>query len=89
MSSLDRLHNPVLVLNASYEPINVCAARRAVVLILKGVASAEEHQSSLVHSSRHSIRVPSAPAKAVGRTWLPAATRVTTGKAIARRTRRA
>ena len=34
----DRLHRPVLVLNASYEPINICAARRALVLILKGVA---------------------------------------------------
>jgi hypothetical protein len=30
------LHAPVLVLNASYEPINVCAARRALVLVLKG-----------------------------------------------------
>ena len=26
------LHQPVLVLNASYEPINVCAARRAIEL---------------------------------------------------------
>src|SRR5579872_7325865 len=32
------MHAPVLVLNASYEPINVCAARRAIVLVLKGVA---------------------------------------------------
>ena len=39
----ERLHRPVLVLNASYEPINVCAARRALVLVLKGVAAAEEH----------------------------------------------
>ena len=38
----DRLQKPVLVLNASYEPINICAARRALVLVLKGVASAEE-----------------------------------------------
>ena len=36
------LHQPVLVLNASYEPINVCAARRAIVLVLKGVAMTEE-----------------------------------------------
>jgi len=36
------LHAPVLVLNASYEPINVCAARRAIVLVLKGVAMTEE-----------------------------------------------
>ncbi len=28
------LHSPVLVLNATYEPVNVCAARRAIILIL-------------------------------------------------------
>ncbi|MEO8131292.1 MAG: HNH endonuclease [Bryobacteraceae bacterium] len=59
MISLDRLHKPVLVLNASFEPINICAARRALVLVLKGVASAEEHATSNVHSSRQSIRLPS------------------------------
>ena len=50
MPSLDRLHKPVLVLNASYEPINICAARRALVLVLKGVASAEEESQAHVHS---------------------------------------
>src|SRR6185312_2337996 len=35
-SDVHALHAPVLVLNASYEPINVCAARRAIVLVLKG-----------------------------------------------------
>ncbi|MBL8231629.1 MAG: HNH endonuclease [Bryobacterales bacterium] len=59
MSSLDRLRNPVLVLNASYEPINVCAVRRALVLVLKGVASTEEHSVTNVHSTRQSFRVPS------------------------------
>ena len=39
----ERLYRPVLVLNASYEPINICAARRALVLVLKGLASAEAH----------------------------------------------
>jgi hypothetical protein len=29
---------PVLVLNATFEPINVTAVRRALVLMLKGVA---------------------------------------------------
>lgn len=29
---------PVLVLNASYEPVNITGARRAIVLLLKGVA---------------------------------------------------
>ncbi len=51
MNSAEGLHRPVLVLNASYEPINVCAARRALVLILKGVASAEEHVELEIHSS--------------------------------------
>ena len=55
----DRLHKPVLVLNASYEPINVCAARRAIVLILKGVAAAEELSQIFVHSALQSIRLPS------------------------------
>ena len=59
MPSLDRLHKPVLVLNASYEPINICAARRALVLILKGVASPEEHGTANVHSPRQTVRVPS------------------------------
>lgn len=60
MVTAERLHKPVLVLNASYEPINICAARRALVLILKGVASAEELSSShVVHSARQVIRVPS------------------------------
>lgn len=59
MHSPDRLHRPVLVLNASYEPINICAARRAVVLILKGVASAEEVAPAQVHSARRTLGVPS------------------------------
>ena len=33
------MQTPVLVLNASYEPINICAARRAIVLVLKGLAN--------------------------------------------------
>ncbi len=55
----ERLHRPVLVLNSSYEPINVCAARRALVLVLKGVAATEEHSSSHVHSARQAVPVPS------------------------------
>ena len=59
MGSYDRLHQPVLVLNASYEPINVCAARRALILILKGVASAEEHAPLHVHSYNRLVALPS------------------------------
>lgn len=53
------MQEPVLVLNATYEPINVTAVRRAMVLLLKGVAQAEEMHSSEVHSVAHSHKVPS------------------------------
>ncbi len=53
------MHAPVLVLNASYEPINVCAARRAIVLVLKGVAMTEEENGHFLHAARLCIRVPS------------------------------
>src|ERR1041385_4195607 len=50
---------PVLVLNASYEPINICAARRALVLVLKGVAMTEEENGHFLHSQRIALRLPS------------------------------
>ena len=53
------MHAPVLVLNASYEPINVCAARRAVILVLKGVAMMEEANGHYLHAARIAMRVPS------------------------------
>src|ERR1700704_781517 len=52
-------HAPVLVLNASYEPINVCAARRAIILVLKGVARAEEENGNYMHAARVAMRIPS------------------------------
>ena len=59
MSSMFRLHHPVLVLNASYEPINICAARRAIVLVLKGLANPEEMSSQTLHAARRQFPVPS------------------------------
>jgi 5-methylcytosine-specific restriction endonuclease McrA len=53
------LHAPVLVLNASYEPINICAARRALVLVLKGVAMTEEENGHFLHAQRVAMRLPS------------------------------
>jgi 5-methylcytosine-specific restriction endonuclease McrA len=49
----------VLVLNASYEPINICGARRALVLVLKGVARTEEEQGLELHSARVRMAMPS------------------------------
>src|ERR1700757_5502787 len=53
------MQRPVLVLNASYEPINICGARRALVLVLKGVARTEEEQGSILHSHKMTIQMPS------------------------------
>ena len=53
------LQSPVLVLNASYEPIHVTPVRRAVVLIIKGVATTEEADGAFIYSARASFRVPS------------------------------
>ncbi len=53
------MHQPVLVLNASYEPINVCAARRAIVLVLKGIAMTEEVNGHTLHAARLAVRIPS------------------------------
>jgi len=53
------MQTPVLVLNASYEPINICGARRALVLVLKGVARTEEEQGTELHAARMRIAMPS------------------------------
>lgn len=53
------MQEPVLVLNATFEPINVTAVRRAMVLMLKGVAQAEEINHTEVHSASRSVQVPS------------------------------
>ena len=53
------MNGRVLVLNTSFEPINVCTERRAVVMIFKGVARVEEHNGHVLHSQRLSIHAPS------------------------------
>jgi 5-methylcytosine-specific restriction endonuclease McrA len=40
-----RVYGRVLVLNATFEPINVCTVRRAAVLLLKDKAEVVEHAS--------------------------------------------
>jgi 5-methylcytosine-specific restriction endonuclease McrA len=48
----------VLVLNATFEPINVCTVRRAVVLLLKARAEVLEESMHALHSERTSIARP-------------------------------
>lgn len=48
----------VLVLNATYEPINVCSVRRAVVLVLKEKAELLERGSWELHSEHSTLARP-------------------------------
>jgi 5-methylcytosine-specific restriction endonuclease McrA len=50
---------PVLVLNATYEPVHVTRVRRALVLMLKGVAQAEEIAVAEIHSAMRTLQAPS------------------------------
>jgi 5-methylcytosine-specific restriction endonuclease McrA len=53
--SLNRL---VLVLNATYEPIHICTARRAITLTCKGAAVVEEASAHTIRTPRLNIPVP-------------------------------
>ncbi len=50
---------PVLVLNQSYEPLNICLARRAVVLIYQRKAEMLENGAGFIHSADEDFPVPS------------------------------
>src|SRR5450759_4356355 len=54
--SLNRL---CLVLNASYEAINVTSARRALTLVFKGAAVVEEVSASTIRTAKIHVPVPS------------------------------
>lgn len=53
------LNLPVLVLNQSYEPLNICRARRAIVLIQHGKAEMLENGTGTVRSVTEVFEVPS------------------------------
>ena len=50
---------PVLVLNQSYEPLTVCQARRAVVLVYRGKAEMLENGVGFIHSVDNTFPLPS------------------------------
>src|SRR5260370_30573428 len=52
------IQDPGLVLNATYEPINVTAVRRAIVLMLKSAAQADEMHNPAVPSPPPSHKTP-------------------------------
>ncbi len=50
---------PVLVLNQNYEPLNICRARRAVLLLYRGKAEMLENGSGFIHSANCIFPLPS------------------------------
>lgn len=53
------MHEPVLVLNANFEPINVCATRRAIGLILTGKAAMVANGRGYIHTVSQQLPRPS------------------------------
>ncbi len=53
------IESPVLVLNQSYEPLNLCRTRRAVVLIFRGKAEVLENSRGEIHSAHRAFQIPS------------------------------
>ncbi len=51
--------HPCLVLNQSYEPLNVCRARRAISLIFSGKAEMLENGSGYIHTANTIFPIPS------------------------------
>ncbi len=49
----------VLVLNASYEAINICNVRRAIKMLVNGVACAEKESDMEIRSPSVRFRIPS------------------------------
>ncbi|MFH1007085.1 MAG: HNH endonuclease [Candidatus Latescibacterota bacterium] len=53
------LNRSVLVLNQNYEPLSVCSARRAIVLVVLGKAQVVEDTSMVVRSVSTTFQLPS------------------------------
>ena len=55
---MDVLSNSVLVLNASYEAINVCSVKRALVLVCKGAAMVQEKSVHVLRTPKFNLPLP-------------------------------
>ena len=53
------VNRPVLVLNQSYEPLNICRVRRAVVLLYRGKAEMLENGMGSIHAASDMFPIPS------------------------------
>lgn len=53
------INRPVLVINQSYEPLNLCQVRRAIILLLQGKADMLENGLGFIHSANDAFPIPS------------------------------
>ena len=53
------INYPVLVLNQNYEPLTICRARRAIVLLFQGKAEMLENGVGFIHSATATFDIPS------------------------------
>lgn len=53
------VNSAVLVLNQNYEPLNICSARRALVLLDRGKAEVIENGAGVIHSVSQIFPLPS------------------------------
>ena len=56
---MSALQTTVLVLNQNYEPLNVCNARRAVVLLQRGKAEVVEEGERIIRTVLRAVSIPS------------------------------
>jgi 5-methylcytosine-specific restriction endonuclease McrA len=54
-----KVRAPVLVLNANFEPLNVCSTRRAIVLMLDGKATLVMNGRGYIKTVSHTYPLPS------------------------------
>jgi 5-methylcytosine-specific restriction endonuclease McrA len=59
MSKDGLLYEPVLTLNANFEPLHVCSTRRALMLIYTGKADIILNGRGKIHSSSEEFEIPS------------------------------
>jgi len=59
MDSRAVLNSSVLVLNQSYEPLDLCRTRRAIVLVIRGKAEVLENSRGELRSVQCSFQIPS------------------------------
>jgi 5-methylcytosine-specific restriction endonuclease McrA len=52
------LHRLCLVLNATYEPVTITTARRALTLLFKGAAVVEAVSTHTIHTAKLNIPIP-------------------------------